>query len=152
MEAGARGARTRRGRYGGSRSFKPPTNCGHCVYINRQLGANLDVHHSSQNCPRKQLSVNILETLEQENNEPSEDEYYEEGERSLSIPSCKISSLQNSDLPMERQDFNTPVVNNSLKNGNDNMNNKVSEVYISPGSRTCRRQEWLQLRASIYLA
>ena len=92
LESGARGARTRRGRYGGSRSFKPPTNCGHCVYINRQLGANLDVHHSSQNCPRKQLSVNILETLEQENNEPSEDEYYEEGEKSLSIPSCKISS------------------------------------------------------------
>ena len=45
LESGTRGRVARRGRFTAPR----PLRCGHCVYINRQLGANLDTQHTQQN-------------------------------------------------------------------------------------------------------
>ena len=40
--------------------------CRHCLFINKQLNANLDTNHDSSMCSKRKLSVNLLETYEEE--------------------------------------------------------------------------------------
>ena len=66
LETGAR-QRSWRGRnnYKLNRNTRPSPTCGHCSYINRQLGASLDTRHSSQYCQKKQLSVYLGQTIQE---------------------------------------------------------------------------------------
>ena len=42
--------------------------CGHCSLINKQLGANMDVRHSPNECSKKKLSVCLIESIENDSN------------------------------------------------------------------------------------
>ena len=89
LEMGVR-SRPSRGRFRPQRGFRPPLTCGHCAYINKQLGANLDVRHSSQSCQRKQLSINVLEMGELDDEYQFDDFDLSEGE----VEYYQISSSQ----------------------------------------------------------
>ena len=90
--------------------------CGHCNLINKQLGANLDVRHSAHSCQKKQLSVNVIDMMENNHQEnDTEDSDYDGGE---------VMSLNTYTHP----DMLQPMVNN------DGSLKSFSECDIIPKS------------------
>ena len=94
------------------------------------------MQHLQQNCPRKQLSINILETLENNYEEINEEEYFtDEGEQSTLANFSTVSSLQKlnqKQLSPENHDIlHVPIINDHVNIKKDNKANEISEVHIS---------------------
>ena len=138
LETGNR-SRTWRGRNNNRtiRNSRPPLICGHCSYLNRQLGASLDVKHSSQQCQRKQLSINVLETMEQDSPEPYEElDLHEEGEKlynskqTSTLPSLQIFNTEEPFTTCAESDLK-PIVLSNLLNDSDNVVSTISDNSYS---------------------
>ena len=60
--------------------------CKHCTFINKQLGSALNTNHNSNNCGKRKLSVNVIESLCDDDsdsycdNEDGISTYYDDGE------------------------------------------------------------------------
>ena len=132
LEMGAR-SRPPRGRFRPQRGFRPPSTCGHCAYINKQLGASLDVRHNSQSCQRKQLSINVLEMEEPDDGYQFDDNDISEGEVEYYQNSSSQQYLQNSsaeNFPAKpTSDDTRPVYNSSLLDKQVNLVNTFSDNF-----------------------
>ena len=131
LEMGAK-ERSYRGRFRPKSTFRKPVTCGHCTYINRQLGANLDTKHSPKSCPKQQLSINILEMTEQEEIDSTDDVEYDGGEVDKYQNSSSFKILQKIDSPELKTKpsviYETePVINNSPLYKKDNVVYNLSD-------------------------
>ena len=113
--------------------FQQRLFCGHCNLINKQLGANLNTSHSPYSCTRKQLSVNVIDTMD--NVVPDDDTDQtdaEEGETSLQKSHLQIQTLQ---IPMNdnsTQDQNThPVESKTSACDHQSCDNCAMKFMIS---------------------
>ena len=108
LESGYQASNYRRGNRGRNRNnsnFRNRAFCGHCAMINKQLGANLDTRHSPSVCSKKQLSVNVIETMESDDNEGDLStvyDYPDEGETHYQHSPQLTRSLQSPEVADKR--------------------------------------------------
>ena len=103
--------------------------CTHCSFINRQLGSSLKTDHSSTNCGKQHISVNMVEALDDEEKiSPYGDDEtlssYDEGDHS--------DAFQHSTVSLQR--FN-PAAENISKGAaqqpsDDNMSNSLLNKHV----------------------
>ena len=87
---------------------KRSNKCTHCTFLNNQLGASLRTDHPSSSCGKRSVSVNLVETLEFDQNDSCSSDTPEGG--TSSSKSNLISFLQSPDqsgqLPTVETDVN----------------------------------------------
>ena len=72
--------------------------CKHCSFINKQLGADLDVRHDENNCNKKKISINVLEAMSKSSENSSDEQETSEDEKSFFHSSYSSKLLQTEDV------------------------------------------------------
>ena len=103
--------------------------------INKQLGASLDVKHNPRNCKKRQLSVNLVELMDNDHDSTAEDFIdEEEGTQPLTSTCTTNSFLQSTDHAVQQTSNSNSVmktnpssINNHLEYNKCNSDNGLSE-------------------------
>ena len=101
----------------GSRNFnkskfkKNKSWCKHCKFINSHLGSSLDINHPSHLCKKRNISINLIESLGDSNSDSSsdQDDIYTQGEKIYFMQNPCNSSLQNSSSHRLPKKMDNPV-------------------------------------------
>ena len=86
--------------------------CKHCQFINSQLHSNLDIRHSSKNCTKKKLAINIVEVHNESESDSDQTAYVDTGDKNQIAHIFKTTFLQNED----QQQSTNFTVNPSIPN------------------------------------
>ena len=82
------------------RSNFTPVTCSHCAFLNKQLGTQLNTKHKTSLCTKKQLSVSLIESMDEYDDNPvsqHSDSDTNEGEEIQHVANSNIRILQNSE-------------------------------------------------------
>ena len=97
--------------------------CVHCSLINKQLGAQLDVKHHSSSCTKKNISINVIEAMD----DPRSDTDIEsnEGEVPSKVSYISPSSLQINSSHREVGPTTVSACDLPDSNGSNESNHKI---------------------------
>ena len=121
-----------------NRRKKPPTKpksnvvkCAHCLFLNQQLGASLPTNHPSYACGKKNVSVNLIESLNccdqmeaSHFSSPSDEgdvlykhsqliDFFQKNKGDSSVASSEETVTNHSSIPVIKNDLSLALIKNN---------------------------------------